>query len=63
MRRVYGKARLGWEAEMESQGLVYNKTTFPGGDTRSYWREDVFYDFTAAEVDRLAEANDPLFAS
>ena len=38
MRRLYGTARLGWEAEIESQGLVYNKTTVPGGETRSYWR-------------------------
>ncbi|WP_138758486.1 glutathionylspermidine synthase family protein [Modestobacter altitudinis] len=63
MRRLYGTARLGWEAEIESQGLVYNKTTVPGGDTRSYWREDVFYDFTGAEIDRLAETTDQLFAA
>src|SRR3954452_13490985 len=63
VRRLYGKARLGWEAEIESQGLVYNKTTVPGGDTRSYWREDVFYDFTSAEIDRLAETTDQLFAA
>jgi glutathionylspermidine synthase len=63
VRRLYGRARLGWEAEIESQGLVYNRTTVPGGDVRSYWREDVFYDFTAEEVDRLADATDQLFAA
>ncbi|MEU2350123.1 glutathionylspermidine synthase family protein [Modestobacter sp. NPDC049651] len=63
MRRLYGTARVGWEAEIESQGLVYNKTTVPGGRVRSYWREDVFYDFTAAEVDRLADTTDLLFAA
>jgi glutathionylspermidine synthase len=63
VRRLYGKARLGWEAEIETQGLVYNKTAVPGGDIRSYWREDVFYDFTPAEIDRLADATDQLFAA
>lgn len=63
MRRLYGKARLGWEAEIETQGLVYNKTAVPGGEVRSYWREDVFYDFTSQEIDRLADATDQLFAA
>ncbi|WP_222264729.1 glutathionylspermidine synthase family protein [Modestobacter marinus] len=63
MRRLYGKARIGWEAEIESQGLVYNKTSLPDGDVRSYWREDVFYDFSAAEIDRLADATELLFAA
>ncbi|GAA4729171.1 glutathionylspermidine synthase family protein [Modestobacter marinus] len=63
MRRLYGTARRGWEAEIESQGLVYNKTTVPGGETRSYWREDVFYDFTAAQIDHLADVTDQLFAA
>ena len=39
MRRLYGKARLGWEAEIESQGLVYNKTTVPGGENENDARE------------------------
>ena len=63
MKRLYGRARHGWEAEIEAQGLVYNKTTTPGGDVRSYWREDVFYDFTEDEVDRLTLVTDQLFAA
>jgi len=63
VRRLYGKARIGWEAEIESQGLVYNKTALPDGEVRSYWREDVFYDFSAAEIDRLVDATELLFAA
>ena len=54
MRRVEaGVVRPGWEAEVEAQGLVYNRTELPGGEVRSYWREGPFYDFTMAEVERL----------
>ena len=54
MRRVEGGiVRPGWEAEIEAQGLVYKRTTTPGGEVRSYWREGPFYDFTMAEVGRL----------
>jgi glutathionylspermidine synthase len=63
VRRLYGTARRGWEAEIESQGLVYNKAELPDGEVRSYWREDVFYDFTSAEVDELADATALLFAA
>jgi glutathionylspermidine synthase len=48
-----GVVRPGWEAEIESQGLVYNRTEVPGGEVRSYWREGPFYDFTSDEVRRL----------
>ena len=35
MRRVEaGVVRPGWEAEIEAQGLVYNRTTTPGGEVR-----------------------------
>jgi glutathionylspermidine synthase len=63
VRRLYGRARRGWEAEIEAQGLVYNKTRTPGGEIRSYWREDVFYDFTGAEIDQLSDVTDQLFAA
>jgi len=54
VRRVEaGVVRPGWEAEIEAQGLVYNRTELPGGEVRSYWREGPFYDFTMAEVQRL----------
>src|SRR3954463_1288837 len=54
MRRIEGGiVRPGWEAEVEAQGLVYNRTEVPGGEVRSYWREGPFYDFSMAEVQRL----------
>ncbi|HEY0125872.1 MAG TPA: glutathionylspermidine synthase family protein, partial [Blastococcus sp.] len=54
MRRIEsGIVRPGWEAEIQAQGLVYNRTDLPGGEVRSYWREGPFYDFTSAEVERL----------
>jgi glutathionylspermidine synthase len=54
VRRVEGGIiRPGWEAEIEAQGLVYNRTEVPGGEVRSYWREGPFYDFTTDEVHRL----------
>ena len=51
MRRVEsGIVRPGWEAEIEAQGLVYNRTDLPGGEVRSYWREGPFYDFSMDEI-------------
>ena len=62
MRRIEsGVVRPGWEAEIEAQGLVYNRTELPGGSARSYWREGPFYDFSAAEIDRLHGAVAQLF--
>ena len=46
MKRIEsGIVRPGWEAEIEAQGLVYNKAHLPGGQVRSDWREGPFYDF------------------
>jgi hypothetical protein len=43
VRRIEsGVVRPGWEAEIEAQGLVYNRTHLPGGEVRSYWREGPF---------------------
>ncbi|HEX2076019.1 MAG TPA: glutathionylspermidine synthase family protein, partial [Geodermatophilus sp.] len=54
MRRIEsGIVRPGWEAEIEAQGLVYNRTHLPGGEVRSYWREGPFYDFAMEEIERL----------
>ena len=54
VRRIEGGiVRPGWEAEIQAQGLVYNRTDLPGGEVRSYWREGPFYDFSLAEVERL----------
>ena len=56
-----GIVRPGWEAEIESQGLVYNRTEVPGGEVRSYWREGPFYDFSMAEIQRLEGSVAQLF--
>src|SRR4051812_35008987 len=56
-----GVVRPGWEAEIEAQGLVYNRTTTPGGEVRSYWREGPFFDFPMAEGDRLEGLGAPVF--
>ena len=62
MRRIEsGIVRPGWEAEVEAQGLVYNRTHLPGGEVRSYWREGPFYDFSMAEIQRLEGAVAQLF--
>jgi len=62
LRRIEsGVVRAGWEAEIEAQGLVYNRTHLPGGEVRSYWREGPFYDFTMAEIQRLEGAAAQLF--
>ncbi|MPQ98253.1 glutathionylspermidine synthase family protein [Modestobacter sp. I12A-02628] len=63
MRRLYGTARLGWQAAVEAEGLVYNRTEVPGADPVSYWREDVFYDFSTTEIDTLFSATQQLFAA
>jgi glutathionylspermidine synthase len=62
LRRIEsGIVRPGWEAEVEAQGLVYNRTHLPGGEVRSYWREGPFYDFSMAEIQRLEGAVAQLF--
>src|SRR4051794_14955967 len=62
MRRIEGGiVRPGWEAEIEAQGLVYNKTQVPGGELRSYWREGPFYDFSMDEIETLEGAVSQLF--
>ena len=62
MRRIEsGVVRPGWEAEIEAQGLVYNRTHLPGGEVRSYWREGPFYDFSMAEIGALEGAAAQLF--
>lgn len=62
MRRLTtGTERPGWRTTIANQGLVYNDTVLPSGEVVSYWREDVHYDFTAEEVDRLHADAETLF--
>jgi glutathionylspermidine synthase len=54
VRRVAtGVVRPRWRETVAGQGLIYNDTLLPSGETVSYWREGPFYDFTADEVETL----------
>lgn len=49
MRRRVIEPRPDWEKLVESQGLLFHSTgKFP------YWNESAYYEFTAAEIDKLA---------
>ena len=58
MQRVTLKARDGWQAKVEAQGLLYHspEAMAPG----TYWDETAGYRFTAAEVDTLEAAANEL---
>ena len=58
-----GVVRPGWEAEIETQGLVYNKTDLPGGEFRSYWREGLSTTSPLAEIEQLETRGGQLFAA
>jgi len=48
--------RSDWQQKVESVGLVYHSATSETGDENPYWDESAYYEFTAAEVDRLEAA-------
>ncbi|MBT8226761.1 MAG: glutathionylspermidine synthase family protein [Dactylosporangium sp.] len=55
--------RPAWEETVRADGLVYVETTDPvTGHTFPYWSEDAYYEVSAADCDRLAEACDELAA-
>ncbi len=60
-RHEDGALRPGWEAQIASDGLVYNETLTGRGAT-SYWREAQYYSLTTAETDLLADAANTLLA-
>lgn len=56
MRRHSISPREGWQQTIESQGLVYWRTTLPDGSEISYWDESHYYAFTYDEVARMEAA-------
>lgn len=62
MRRQSIRPREGWQGIVEKQGLTFHTPeSAPGGvNARPYWDESAYYEFTAAEVDRLEAAGNAL---
>jgi len=57
MRRVTSTPRADWQQRLESQGFTFHTI-----DGQPYWREDVRYEFDAAQIDVLEAATDELHA-
>jgi len=55
MRRLGCNPRVDWKAAVESVGLTFH-THLQGETPQPYWCESAYYEFTAAEVDRLEKA-------
>jgi glutathionylspermidine synthase len=51
MQRHQTLARPEWRSEVERVGLTYHTA-----DTQTYWDESVYWEFTAAEIDRIEAA-------
>jgi glutathionylspermidine synthase len=51
MQRHRTLARPEWRSEVERVGLTYHTV-----DTQTYWDESVYWEFTAAEIDRIEAA-------
>jgi glutathionylspermidine synthase len=56
MIRCKQPERDGWQAAVESQGLIYHTA-----NGRRYWDESAFYEFSAKEVDVLEAATNELW--
>jgi len=56
MQRIEITPRSGWERIVEKQGLVWHTA-----NGMPYWNESAYYEFTAAEVDRLEAATAELY--
>ncbi len=57
MRRHSIEPRSGWQATVAKTGLTYN--TFADGSP--YWDESAYWEFSAAEVDRLEAATSEIY--
>jgi glutathionylspermidine synthase len=56
--------RKNWQGTVESQGFPFHTAGLrPSGDNQSgtYWAEDAYYEFTAAQVDVLEAATEELY--
>ncbi|HZU62350.1 MAG TPA: glutathionylspermidine synthase family protein [Novosphingobium sp.] len=56
MQRHTLAPRAGWEQWVEALGLLWHTA-----DGVPYWSESAFYSFSAAEIDRIAEASEALY--
>jgi glutathionylspermidine synthase len=56
MKRCISSARTDWQGRVESQGLHFHSTPV------SYWDETAYYQFDAAEIDRIEKATTDLHA-
>ena len=57
MQRHRTTPRADWKEKVEKVGLVFHSLDGDGGN---YWDESAYYEFTAAEVDRLEAATEKL---
>lgn len=68
MLRIAQTPRPGWQARVESQGFHFHSIDPEGKDlagqtdTFLYWREDVAYRFSAAQIETLYEATQEVHA-
>jgi glutathionylspermidine synthase len=58
MQRISLAARLDWRNTVEALGLTWHTLT----DGQPYWDESAYWLFDAAEIDRIEEATDDLYA-
>ena len=56
MKRLTCPPREGWQHTIQNQGLAFSTLA----DGSSYWDEGNYYEFTAAEIDRLEAATNRL---
>jgi glutathionylspermidine synthase len=56
VKRKIISPRQDWRQKVESVGLVYHSAGGAEGDEIPYWDESAYYEFTAAEIDRLEAA-------
>ena len=63
MRRKMTRARRGYLKTVQSQGLVYTHEDKhgPSPELYRYWRDDAYYEMTAADIDVLERASAALF--
>lgn len=62
MKRHLIEPRKNWQATVESQGFEFHSNGLrPSEDTASHWREDIYYEFTLAEVEEIEAATKTLY--
>lgn len=68
MQRIAQVPRTGWRQRLDAQGFRFHSIDPDGNDVSAteprfaYWREDVAYRFTEAQVEQLYEASNALHA-